>query len=106
MPKELTTLEDLEKALSENQKVVIDFFATWCGPCKKMSPIFDKKEEEYSDIKFFKVNVDEAEDIVSKYEISAMPTFLFIKDKELIGKKLEGASEEKLVEFLNLLKAK
>ncbi|KAL2713491.1 thioredoxin-2-like [Vespula squamosa] len=78
--------EKLEKAGST--LVVIDFYATWCGPCKAIGPKIEELAKETEDVIFLKVDVEECEDIVNKYKITNMPTFVFIK----AGKTLETFS--------------
>ena len=60
--------------------VVVDFFATWCGPCKAIAPFIADLEPQMENVVFLKVDVDEAEDAAVEYDISAMPTFKFIKN--------------------------
>lgn len=80
--------------------VVVDFFATWCGPCKVIAPKLDEFQNTYSDkIVIIKVDVDECEDLAAKYNISSMPTFLFIKNKEVVDQ-FAGANGEKLESFI------
>lgn len=64
--------------------VVLDCFATWCGPCKTIAPVIAKYSEEYPAAKFFKVDVDEASDVAQELGIRAMPTFLFFKNGEKV----------------------
>jgi len=71
--------------------VVIDFFATWCGPCKRIAPVFeDLADKFYPKVQFFKVDVDESAELVDMFGVSAMPTFIFLKDGQVV-KKVEGA---------------
>jgi thioredoxin 1 len=71
--------------------VVIDFFATWCGPCKRIAPVFeDLADKFYPKVQFFKVDVDESGELVDMFGVSAMPTFVFLKDGQIV-KKVEGA---------------
>ncbi|MCP6198903.1 thioredoxin, partial [Klebsiella pneumoniae] len=83
--------DDLKTRLAEagDKLVVIDFMATWCGPCKMIGPKLDEIAAEMSDsIVVVKVDVDECEDIASEYNINSMPTFVFVKN----GKKLDEFS--------------
>merc|ERR1712110_461547 len=91
---QLDTEEEFDKAIVEagDKLVVIDFTATWCGPCQRIAPVFVKLAEEMPDIVFVKVDVDQNEAIAAKYNISAMPTFKFLKNGEVV-KELVGASE-------------
>lgn len=80
---------------SKAKAIIIDFTATWCGPCKMIGPIFEKLAGEYAGVTFVKVDVDDAEDVAAQCGISAMPTFQVYRD----GKKVEemmGADPKKL----------
>jgi len=80
---------------SKTKLVVIDFTATWCGPCKMIGPYFEKLAVEYPDIEFVKVDVDDANDVAAFCNISAMPTFHFYKNGIKIDD-LQGADKTKL----------
>lgn len=82
--------------------VVIDFYATWCGPCKKVAPVFEKLAQIYPSIVFLKVDVDESAEVAEKFEVQAMPTFLFIKDGRIV-KRIEGADLRAMEEGFALL---
>ncbi|VDI73982.1 thioredoxin 1 [Mytilus galloprovincialis] len=75
--------------------IVVDFFATWCGPCVQIAPVYQKLSDEYSDCIFLKVDVDEVEDVAAASGISAMPTFQCYKNGNKVDE-IVGASEEKL----------
>jgi thioredoxin 1 len=64
------------------EPVVVDFFATWCGPCKAISPLVEKLSDSVTSVKFYKVDVDELSTVAADNGISAMPTFLFYKNGE------------------------
>lgn len=81
--------------------VFVDFFADWCGPCKMMGPIVEEIEKELSNIKFIKVNVDEAEEIAMRYGIMSIPTFFLFKDGQLVKKMVGGHSKQEMVDFIN-----
>jgi len=83
--------------------VVIDFFATWCGPCKRIAPAFeDLADKYYPAVTFLKVDVDESPELVNAFDISAMPTFVFLKNGKMV-KKIEGADLRALNEGFALL---
>ena len=75
--------------------IVIDFFATWCGPCRTIAPVIDKMVTEYSDVTFIKIDVDENEAVAEEYGISVMPTFIFLKKGQKLGE-MTGANEANL----------
>ena len=104
--KNVDSLEEFNTALDEagDKLVVVDFHATWCGPCKMIAPkLAEMAEKEFTDVVFLKVDVDKNDETAEKYSVSAMPTFLFIKNK---GKKdsFAGANEAKLREFIQKYK--
>ncbi len=76
--------------------VVIDFFATWCGPCKRIAPAFEELAKKFSRITFLKVDVDEAQDIASKYDVNSLPTFVFLKNGVEVHR-IEGADLRSVV---------
>ncbi|KAK0098047.1 hypothetical protein PV326_011582 [Microctonus aethiopoides] len=80
-------MNDLKKRLEDagDALVVIDFFATWCGPCKIIAPQFEELSKKHSSVIFLKVDVDENDEISATYEVSSMPTFVFIKKGEVVS---------------------
>lgn len=102
---EAKTLQEVESiilsASASNKLVVIDFSATWCGPCKMIAPLYHQLSEmaENGGAVFLKVDVDENPDTAAKYSVSAMPTFLFIKGGEVV-ERIMGANAQKLQEML------
>ncbi|KAF8243931.1 thioredoxin-domain-containing protein, partial [Wilcoxina mikolae CBS 423.85] len=75
--------------------VVIDFFATWCGPCKVISPQFEQMSKEFENVAFYKLDVDENQAVAAEYDVRAMPTFLFFKNGEKV-EDVVGANPKKL----------
>lgn len=92
--------EELDKA--GDKLVVVDFFATWCGPCKRMSPIMEGMSEQFKNVVFLKADVDENIESSSKYEVTCMPTFLFFKKKEVV-ERFSGAAKDKIISIINKL---
>ena len=96
---EITTEAQLDQLIAANKLVVIDFYADWCGPCKAFAPTFHTLADATPGVAFVKVNVDNLEEVAARFEISAMPTFVFLKDgKE--HKKQIGAKESDFKENL------
>lgn len=67
-------------------KVILDFFTEWCGPCKKIAPVYEELSKKFKNIAFFKVNADISEEIAEKYDVTALPTFIFIVDGSITDK--------------------
>lgn len=110
MIKHLEKLEDFVTIINENDKVLVDFNATWCGPCRMVGRVLEEIEEEYSDITFLKVDTDEFPEIAQKFGVMSIPMLVPFKGAKRIpavrgGKKSEyliGAlPEEAFKEFLN-----
>lgn len=95
MVQQVSTLADFKTAISFEGLTVVDFYATWCGPCKAISPVLERLSTQYTNAKFIKVDVDEAAEIAQEYGISAMPTFFFFKNGEKIEEVI-GANPQKL----------
>lgn len=86
MAKILNTSDFNEKVKKEGV-VVIDFFATWCGPCKMLGPVFEEVGNELSDkAGFYKVDIDESLEVANEYGIQSVPTMLVFKDGEVVDK--------------------
>lgn len=81
--------------------VLVDFFATWCGPCKMQSPIIDSLKEERSDIKIIKVDVDKEEDVARTYGIMSIPTLMLFKDGKEVAKNVGFMPKEVLTNWIN-----
>ncbi len=94
------TKENFEEEIAlSSLPVVLDVYATWCGPCQQMMPIVDELEKELADkYKFAKLNVDEAREISIEYGVTSVPTFIFIKDNEVKGKETGYMSKDTLRE--------
>ena len=84
---------------------IVDFYATWCGPCKMMAPVVAQLAEEYEGtVKVGKLDIDQNVDIVAQYKIMSVPTFLVIKDGEVKAKLIGAVSKEELVEAIDQAK--
>ena len=81
--------------------VLVDFFATWCGPCKMLSPVIEQVEREQPELKVVKVDVDEAPMIAAKYGIQAIPTLYLLKDGKIVDKRMGYINKNQLESFLS-----
>ena len=90
--------ENFDELINE-ERVLVDFFAEWCGPCRMLSPIIDEVATEQN-IKVVKVNVDNHEDIAKKYGIMSIPTIILFKNGEEVNKNIGLLSKEDLLEFI------
>ena len=90
-----------EEVLKAEGPVIIDFYADWCGPCKMMSPIIDNIAEETNSAKVGKINVDEAQDIASMYNVMSIPTIIIFKDGKPYKKFVGVTSKENILNELN-----
>ncbi|MBQ7935234.1 MAG: thioredoxin [Clostridia bacterium] len=94
------TAADFETVTKEGT-VLLDFFATWCGPCKMVAPILDQLAEENPDKKICKIDVDQEPALAERFGVMSIPTLLLMKDGVLMNKMVGAASKKKLEEFLN-----
>ena len=84
--------------LQEDKLLVVDFFATWCGPCKKLSPTLDEVSEEFGEqVNIVKVDVDESEDLAMDYGIRSVPTVLFFKNGQQVDKFVGALPKSEIV---------
>lgn len=83
-------------------KVLVDFFATWCGPCKMLSPVLEKVASEHEELTVLKVDVDEVGDVASQYGIRSIPTLILFEDGKAVDMKLGFMPEESVLRFAKL----
>ncbi|RDY12083.1 Thioredoxin H2, partial [Mucuna pruriens] len=82
-----------------NKLMVIDFTATWCGPCKYMEPVIEEFAAKYTEVEFIKIDVDELMGVSQEFQVQAMPTFILIKKGKVIDK-VVGARKEELEKLI------
>lgn len=97
MAENITKEKFTTDVLQSTLPVIVDVYATWCGPCKMMTPVFDALAKELENTyKFVKINIDEERDLAIQYGISSIPAFLFIKNGTLVAKETGSMSKEAL----------
>lgn len=97
--------DEFKKFMQDHKEnlIVVDFFATWCGPCKQIAPKVEAFAKSMNDVAFAKVDVDENEELAQQYEVTAMPTFLFFKNGQKVDSFM-GANAKQLEDKIQKLK--
>ncbi|GAB68013.1 thioredoxin [Plasmodium cynomolgi strain B] len=90
---------DFEAILSQNELVIVDFFAEWCGPCKRIAPFYEECSKKYTKMVFIKVDVDEVSEVTEKENITSMPTFKVYKNGSVVDTLL-GANDTALKQLI------
>ena len=99
---QVATTANFAEILSQNHLVMVDFWATWCGPGRILSPVVDELAEELADtVCVVKCNVDDSEDIALQYGIRSIPTLLFFKDGELVDRSVGVVSKQVILDKIN-----
>ena len=99
------TKENFNQIIEENDIVIIDFWAPWCGPCKSFGPIFEKVAELYPDITFAKVNTEEQQELAGSFGIRSIPTTVILREKIGIFQESGALPEESLKDIIEQVKA-
>lgn len=100
----VVTNTNFAELLASDKPLMVDFWATWCGPCRILSPTVDEIAEEYADrINVAKCNVDDADEIAMQYRIMSIPTLLFFKNGEVVDKRVGVVSKDEIVSIINAI---
>ena len=90
------------EVLKSDIPVLVDFWATWCGPCKMQAPIIDELAEEVTSVKFAKLDVDQNIQLAQKYRVMSIPTLLLFKGGELVGSAIGLQSKDRVKDMIGV----
>ena len=94
--------ENFENDVRKNEKVVlVDFYATWCGPCKMLSPVLDQVSSEVEDVVIGKLDIDESLDLAKEYEVMSVPTMILFKDGQEVDRIVGLRQKSQIIEAIN-----
>jgi len=96
----ITNANFKEEVLDSDKKVLVDFWAPWCGPCRMVSPIVDEIAEENSAIKVAKVNIDEQPQLASQYGVMSIPTLIVFENGEVADKAVGARNKSFILQML------
>ena len=100
----ITTSNFKSEVLESDLPVLVDFWASWCGPCRMLSPVIDELAAEETGIKFCKVNVDEEPGLAAQFAVNTIPTLIFSKDGALTGRTVGFRPKAELLELIDSIK--
>ena len=89
-----------QEVLNSEKPVLVDFFATWCGPCKMLSPILEQVAAERPDIKVCKIDVDQEQELAARYNVMSIPTLMVVKDGQIVNQAMGAMPKQALLDFL------
>ena len=100
MLKHINDREEVKAAIAEGT-VLVDFFATWCGPCKMLSPVLEEVANENPNIAVLKIDVDEVGELAARYGIQAIPTLMLFKNGQRVETRTGYQNKNQLLAFIN-----
>ncbi|MDO5589757.1 MAG: thioredoxin [Lachnospiraceae bacterium] len=89
------------EVMESNKPVLVDFWASWCMPCRMVGPVVEEIANERSDIKVAKVNVDEQPELAREFKVMSIPTLLVIKDGKIVNRSVGAKSKEEILEMMS-----
>ena len=84
---QINSISEFEELINSEKLTVVDFFATWCGPCKMLGPVFQSVTDELNTkVNFLKIDIDQFNEIASKYQVASVPTIIYFKNGNVVDK--------------------
>ena len=100
----ISNVKEFEDVLANNGKVLVDFYADWCGPCKMLAPVLEDVSKEHADIAFVKVNVDQVQELAAKFNVMSIPTQIAFANGKAVKQTMGFIPKAELNKFLEALK--
>lgn len=97
--------QNFEQTINDSPFVIVDFWATWCGPCRSFAPVFEKVSDDHGDIVFGKVNTEEAQGIAAHFQIRSIPTLMIFRDQVIIFSQAGALPESSFRELIEKARA-
>ena len=102
--KEINENEFEKEVIDFKGGVVVDFYANWCGPCKALRPILEDLSNENNDVKFVSIDVDEADTLAYKFNVSSIPCVVYLRDGVEVNRSVGVRPKESFEEYINLIR--
>lgn len=98
------TKDNFEETISNNDIVMVDFWAPWCGPCKSFAPIYEAVSEKHDDVVFAKVNTEDEQELAASFQIRSIPTLMILREKVVVFSQAGMLPENALAEIIGKTK--
>ena len=98
------TTKNFTETLDNDEIVIVDFWAEWCGPCRQFAPVFEEASEQFPDVTFAKVNTEEQQAIAAQYGIQSIPTIMVVRDGIILMNQPGSLPEEAFAKLINHVK--
>ena len=92
----------VEEVMNSEKPVLVDFWASWCGPCRMVIPVVEKIAEEYPEYKVVKVNVDEEQELAAQFGVMSIPSLMVFKNGEVVNKSVGAKNKQQILAMLEV----